>query len=341
MDQMATPETGAVDAPASMDDVLSAFETGAPAGDVEKEVVAELVEEAEEGQSEAEEPQGTKTQEEADEDDETDATDTGEETVEEETQEEEGEPEPTYKVKVNGEELEVPLPELLKGYSREQDYTRKTMALAETEKSLKAKFAEELQQQVALFEQMDPILAEADQIDWQKLAADDPATYVQLKAAVDERKEALAKARSKIAEANQGTSEVDQAQAAQIAQAETQALVAKAKDVGLDLSEPEAMNSFAQNAVGYLRGTGFDDSEIAELTDHRALLIIEKARRFDELERAKAKLPAKKIVPKSQVKPLKSDGSDSSKTPRTRFPAKAPREKQLEHVVNQLLEEKG
>lgn len=331
MEKMATPETGAVDAPASMDSVLAELETGAPAGDTEQEVVAELVEEAEEGQSE----------EEADEDDATDAADTGEETAEEKAQEEEGEPEPTYTVKVAGEEVEVSLPELLKGYSREQDYTRKTMALAETEKSIEAKFAEELQQQVALFEQMDPILSEAGQIDWQRLATEDPATYVQLKAAVDERQSVLEKARAKIVEAKQGATEEDRAQQAQIAHAETQALVTKAKDVGLDLSQPEAMNSFAQNAVGYLRGTGFEDGEIAELTDHRALLIIEKARRFDELERAKAKLPAKKIVPKSQVKPLRSDGSDSSKTTRTRFPANAPRERQLDYVVNQFLEEKG
>lgn len=37
----------------------------------------------------------------------------------------------TYKVKVDGEELEVGLDELLNGYSRTADYTRKTQALAE------------------------------------------------------------------------------------------------------------------------------------------------------------------------------------------------------------------
>jgi hypothetical protein len=210
------------------------------------------------------------------------------------------------------------------------------MALAETEKAVKARFADELKQQVALFEQLDPILAEAKNIDWQALAITDPATYVQLKAAVDERQAAVAQARQKIAEASQGDPEADKAQEAATAQAETQALVTKAKDVGLDLSTPEAMNSFATNAVSYLRGTGFDDGEIAEVTDHRALLIIEKARRFDELEKAKSTLPQKKIVPASKVKALKSDGADSGKPPRTRFPAKAPREQQLGYVVEEI-----
>lgn len=42
--------------------------------------------------------------------------------------------EPRYKVKVDGEELEVPLNELLNGYMRQADYTRKTQALAQERK---------------------------------------------------------------------------------------------------------------------------------------------------------------------------------------------------------------
>lgn len=44
----------------------------------------------------------------------------------------------TYRVKVDGAEVEVTEDELLKGYSREQDYTRKTMALGEKAKALEA-----------------------------------------------------------------------------------------------------------------------------------------------------------------------------------------------------------
>lgn len=43
---------------------------------------------------------------------------------------------PIYKVKVNGEEVEVPLDELLAGYSRQSDYTRKMQELAEQRKAL-------------------------------------------------------------------------------------------------------------------------------------------------------------------------------------------------------------
>ena len=54
-----------------------------------------------------------------------------EETEEEESEEDESKEEPeVYAVKVDGEELEVSLEELVQGYSRHSDYTRKTQELA-------------------------------------------------------------------------------------------------------------------------------------------------------------------------------------------------------------------
>lgn len=326
--ETATPEGATVDAPASMSDIVSEIAAGNPAPDTADEVVKELVEEAEEGDS----------VEEADEDDATDASEEAEESEEAEPDDSEDTPEPAYKVKVNGEEVEVPLSELLKGYSRERDYTAKTMALGEKERSLtatlEAKFATELKQQVELFESLDPILSQAANIDWGKLAQEDPTTYVQLKAAVDERTAAVAAAKAKIGQAEQGLTQAEQAQQAEAAAAETSKLIEKLPE----LAKPEAMAGFANNAVNYLRGTGFEDGEIADLTDHRALLIIDKARRFDELEAAKAKLPAKTVVPRSSVKALKSDATGSD-APKRRFPVNAPQEKKLAHVADLILQD--
>jgi regulator of PEP synthase PpsR (kinase-PPPase family) len=53
-------------------------------------------------------------------------------------EEEQEEPTPTYKVKVGKDELDVPLDELLKGYSRTADYTRKTQEIAESRKMVEA-----------------------------------------------------------------------------------------------------------------------------------------------------------------------------------------------------------
>jgi len=45
---------------------------------------------------------------------------------------------PKYRVKANGEELEVSLDELLNGYSRTADYQKKTQSLAEQRKAIEA-----------------------------------------------------------------------------------------------------------------------------------------------------------------------------------------------------------
>jgi len=56
----------------------------------------------------------------------------------EEVQEEQVEETPRYRVKVDNEELEVDLDELIKGYSRTSDYTKKTQSLAEQRKQVEA-----------------------------------------------------------------------------------------------------------------------------------------------------------------------------------------------------------
>ena len=58
-----------------------------------------------------------------------------------EYEEPEEEQAPTYRVKVGKEEVDVPLDELLKGYSRTADYTKKTQELAENRKAVEAELA--------------------------------------------------------------------------------------------------------------------------------------------------------------------------------------------------------
>jgi hypothetical protein len=102
--------------------------------------------------------------------------------------------EPVYTVRVDGKEVQVTLSELTKGYSRESDYRRKTMALADERKALEAfqrqvaenqrHYAERLQELQALF----PAEQEPD---WQQLAAEDPSEYVRQKAIHEDRQKKL------------------------------------------------------------------------------------------------------------------------------------------------------
>ena len=117
---------------------------------------------------------------------------------EEETEEEvevQAEPE-LYKVIIDGEEVEVSLDELQKGYSRQSDYTRKTQQLAQQRKeaeTLQQDYAQRVQQlnQFAQQIQQQPDIPEpawtADPQAWERLRHEDPVQFVLEKDAARDR----------------------------------------------------------------------------------------------------------------------------------------------------------
>ena len=342
-EQAATPETGPVDAPASLDSVVAEFEAGETPNDAVDEIVSELVKDTEED--------GDSEQEPGPEESATEPTEPDEEAEEATPEGEEDDTppadEPVHKVKVNGEEVEVPLSELLKGYSRTEDYKSKTMALADERRELEARkgnieaevkgqYANELKQSLDLFESLDPVLAEARQIDWDRLKTEDPATFVQYSDAVKQRLDLVAQHRAKIETIQQEREQTLQAQAQAEATQRMEVAANKIVELMPELKEGDAFQQFATNNIGYLREIGFTPEEISEAVDDRALILADKARRWDALQRAKTGLPAKKVVPKSAVKPMKTDASDSARTS-PRIPANASREDKADAIINEIL----
>ena len=115
------------------------------------------------------------------------------EEAEEESEEPEGEEEEElYAVTVNGEEVAVSLDELLSGYSRQSDYTRKTQEIATDRKEMEA-LQQQYNSEVAKIQQerqqyMDTLtniisnqggeLEKFANVDWDSLRESDPIEYV-------------------------------------------------------------------------------------------------------------------------------------------------------------------
>lgn len=337
MTDTATLETGPVDAPASIDSVTAEFEAGgddAPANDLE-DIKQELVNAAEGTGDSAKEP-GT----------EDDAT----EPADDKPEPDEGNPEEqTYTVKVNGEERTVPLSELLNGYSRTEDYKAKTTAVADERRTveaerasldttLKAQYANQLEEATNLFAQFDPVLSEARTINWEALKAQDPAAYVQAQDAVNDRLAAIQRMNAQV---QQGRAETQQQQQAQMEQERVTRFDKAADEIVKlrpELADEAKFKAFAGETVEFLKGIGFAGEEIVDALDHRVLTLADKARRWDAHEAAQKSLPERKVVPKSAVKSLTSDGSGSSQ-PRTRFPGSASREAKGDWIARQILSE--
>ena len=233
-----------------------------------------------------------------------------EEEEEEESEEDESEEEPdVYAVKVDGEELEVSLDELVKGYSRQSDYTRKTQELAgqrDEIAKLKEKWTSEISQAQADRQQYIDALGQFVQnsmgglekfqnVDWENLREVDPIAFVTKKEELREAQDHVRQAQEQQNQANQKQQE-EVEKMRQIAVQEEHSKLIK---VVPDWNDPEKRNKLASEISSYAVGQGFTKEELQQLIDHRSLIVLMKAQKYDALQKSDVK--AKKIKNKPKV----------------------------------------
>lgn len=231
----------------------------------------------------------------------------------EESEEVEGEEEAapvakTFKVKVDGEEVEVPEDELLKGYSRTQDYTRKTQQLAEQRKAAEAEYEQvrsERAQYAQLLGQLAAKLEAEPQVD-QELQYTDPIAYAQQVAQVyqyQSQKQAIAQEQQRLSMIQQ------QEQAAQ-----TQKYLAEQSELLTTLIPDWVDADVAKAEKAKIREVakqyGYGDEELAQLYDARAVALMRDAMKYRDLvaKRQEVKPQASPVV-KSRPKTVSSQQS--------------------------------
>lgn len=201
------------------------------------------------------------------------------ETVEaEETDEDEEETEtPRYTVKVDGEEVEVDLPELLKSYSYTAHNTRTAQKLAEERKAFETE-AKEARELIEQYRAVLPKLEKAAEkeledefagIDWKALRREDPAQFTELRAAYDVKQEQLAAVRAE-REAEQAKQQEEEAKEFNAAvQREHESLMSKVPEWKDEMKRNEELAKIAEFAQKTL---GFAPEDLASMYDHRAIL---------------------------------------------------------------------
>lgn len=233
-------------------------------------------------------------------DTEEEANDQTEEDESEESEEEEPAPERKLKVTIkadDGSEVveEVPESELVKGYQRQADYTRKTQALAEREhqavQTLQAKH-QEIQNQYlhqaeltrAAIVQMAGIKTEQEMA---YLAETDPAGWVMENQRQKQIEAYLGSLDSQIqAERQQQAAMLAEQQAAQQKQAFDNAW----KNLAAAKIDRQALEGIFNSAA---KNYGFSQQELANIYDHRAVLLMRDAAAYRELQAKKAEVTKK------------------------------------------------
>lgn len=223
-----------------------------------------------------------------------------------------------YTVKVDGEEFEVNLEELQKGYQLEKSYTKKAQGLAEEKKELA-----NLQKAVA--QQRDMYLANIEgQARQQRSGIDkamadleaidpdvDPLGYVRKQAEVTQMEKGLQQSAHAFAQAKQEADAQWQIQKGE--------LVKQCHDELATLlpewTDPAKQENIRQQVSEYAVNSGYSPEELSNITASRDIVVLNKARMYDELVKNKVSVEEKRTA---KIRPkLKSPA------PKTRSTVKA------------------
>jgi len=213
-----------------------------------------------------------------------------------------------YTVKVDGAEVDVSADELIAGYQRNGDYTRKTQAVAEDRKAVEGERQQFAQAQQELHQMREHLAARLQQADsmlqtgtgepepnWDQLREDDPMEYMVQRDRFRDRQEQQRQIHTE-REALQGQQNaVAQQQWRQHLQSEQAALLERIpqwRDADVAAKEKSSVITYAQRA-------GFSEQELEQASDSRAISILRKAMLYDALQDETPKARAKtKAAPK-------------------------------------------
>ena len=271
----------------------------------------------------------SETEEVEEEDESEDVDDDESEESEEEEVEDEDESESTvYTVKVNGQDVEVSEDELIKGYSRQQDYTQKTQQLAEYKRQMDAA-AQQMQQEVAQTQQMRAQYVDAlataiegnyghlqqfANVDWERLKTEDREEYLTKRDEYRQAQEHIEGLKAQANHAQQQQQQEMQVQHQQVLQEEH----AKMVSILPEWNDPDTQRAIAKTISEFALTKGYTQEELSQLVDHRSILVLMQAKAYEDLTRKQHEVRAKKVknkpkVVKSKAKRNKADASVSKR----------------------------
>ena len=217
---------------------------------------------------------------------------------------------PSYTVKVNGQELDVTLDELRNGYSRDADYRQKTEELSHQRKQFQSESEKQRQDYSQKLNELNQRLSNAQQdlnaeinsADLDKLYEEDPT-----EAARVERK--LKKKQDALNQSIQKTQSEQKQQFETFLQDQQRKLVSKMPE----FSDPAKASSLKANMKSTLNNYGFNDQEVAQVYDHRIVMLVNDAMKYRSMQNSKPNI-AKKITKPSRpfssgVKQSKSEAN--------------------------------
>jgi len=207
--------------------------------------------------------------------------------------------EPVYTVTIDGTDYEVTQDELIQGYQRNADYTRKTQELA-AEKQQSSDFVErskkDVETKLAKLDQLNQaaqsqLQQEYAQIDFEKLYEEDPAEAARLEHKMRKKNEQLQQVQRQ-------TQELQTQEFSKYLEEQQKQLSVKVPE----MNHPEKSSDFKKQMRNYLSSVGFNNQEIDSVYDHRYVLLVRDAMNYRNLQKAKPEIKKKAVNAPKVVK---------------------------------------
>jgi len=198
----------------------------------------------------------------------------------------------TFKVKANGEEQDVTLDELVEGYQKGSDYTKKSQHLAEQRKAVE-EHAYAIQEAQSLRDEYHARLGQVQEVlqnnaeeyvDLDVLKENDPIAYAVAVAERTENSKKLQAVQQEQVRLSEESKAYHSQQQAQFVQAQAKLLSEKMKD----FSNPKKAEQLKGEIRNFGKSVGFSDQELGQVLDHRHVMVLHKAAQWDKLQKAKA-----------------------------------------------------
>ncbi len=222
-----------------------------------------------------------------------------------------------FDITVNGKVQKVSLNELKEGYSKGSDYTRKTMELGEQRRSIDTeletiskdkeavkKMRDDYAQKLQVVEQN---LQTDDNIDWVKLAQDDPTDYAIKKAEYDRKKELQQNIQAERQKLVQEQRKEQELIYQNHIRNERGKLIESMPVFADEQKAPKIMEEIGKFALKQ----GYTEKEINMIVDHRAVKTLYDAFKYNQLLEKKG-LRDKKVKPSNRV--VSSEGKNETKS---------------------------
>jgi hypothetical protein len=205
------------------------------------------------------------------------------------------EPKPRYKVKASGEEVEVELDELIKGYQQGADYTKKSQALAEQRKALEAErnhleyVKQERQAYAQKLQALDSFLSQQNQgVNLDVLKETDPIGYAVAVAEQSQREKQLAVVRNE----QQRLAQQQQSEHHASLQNHLRQESEKLTSLIPELATPQG-DAVRKQIRDYAKSVGWSDQELSQLYDSRAVVTLYNGMKYQQLQKSKPEVNKK------------------------------------------------